>query len=223
MGSLSQAQQSILIGSLLGDGNLRLAKGKLNALFEVNHSAKQKLYVDWKYEQLKVFVTTGPKVRKGNGKRIAYRFTTRSLPIFTSVYKRFYRDNHKVIPVDLRLDPLALAVWFMDDGSKSYNSVYFNTQQFDLTDQEKLLQVLKYTFGLSGKLNKDKQYHRIRITTESTKLLKDIISGYVLPSMKYKLGDDPVTTDSKEEALHTLQGNTPTLVTKQQTMEFSSS
>ena len=50
MGSLSQAQKSIIIGSLLGDENLRLAKGKLNALFEVNHGVRQKSYVDWKYK-----------------------------------------------------------------------------------------------------------------------------------------------------------------------------
>ena len=50
MGSLNQIQESILIGSLLGDGSLRLAKGKLNALFEVNHTIKQREYVDWKYK-----------------------------------------------------------------------------------------------------------------------------------------------------------------------------
>ena len=199
MGSLSQAQQSILIGSLLGDGNLRLAKGKLNALFEVNHSAKQKIYVDWKYEQLKMFVKTGPKVRKGNGKRVAYRFTTQSLPVFTSVYMRFYQNNHKIIPADLKLDPLALAVWFMDDGSKSYNSVYLNTQQFSVDYQHKLLKLLKDTFNFSATLNKDKKYYRIRITTESTKNLRNIIRPYILPMFNYKLGDDPVTTDSKEE------------------------
>lgn len=221
MGSLNQVQQSILIGSLLGDGTLRLAKGKLNALFEVNHTIKQKAYVDWKYENLNSFVLTGPKARKGNGKRIAYRFTTRSLPVFTELYQYFYLDNCKTIPDNLSLDPLALAVWFMDDGCKTYNSVYLNTQQFNLEDQIKLLKLLKDTFGLSASLNRDKQYYRIRVTTESTKLLKQIIDSYVLPMFRYKLGDDPVTTSSKEETLQKLQGNTPTLVIKQQIMDLS--
>lgn len=213
MGSLSQAQQSILIGSLLGDGTLRLAKGKLNALFEVNHTVKQKLYVDWKYENFKPFVLTGPKAREGNGTRIAYRFTTQSLPIFTSVYKRFYENNRKIIPTDLKLDPLALAVWFMDDGSKSRSSVYLNTQQFTIQDQVKLLNSLKKEFNLVGKLNRDKQYFRIRITTESTKLLVRIIRSFVLPMFNYKLGDDPVTTDSKEEIRPPRRmNNTPTPV-----------
>ena len=134
MGSLNQVQISVLIGSLLGDGTLRKALGKLNALFEVNHTFKQKVYVDWKYEQYKLLVLTPPKARPGNGKRIAYRFTTQSLPVFTQFYKRFYVNKRKIIPSGLQLDPLALAVWFMDDGSKSRSSYYLNTQQFSLED-----------------------------------------------------------------------------------------
>ena len=201
MGSLNQVQKSILIGSLLGDGALRLAKGKRNALFEVNHAIAQKAYVDWKYAQLKRFVLTEPKARSGNGKRIAYRFTTRSLPVFTTLYRHFYRNNKKIIPDDVLLDPLALAIWFMDDGSKSRSSVYLNTQQFRVEDQKRLLQLLSNQLSLVGKLNKDKQYLRIRITTESTVRLKDIIRPYVLPMFYYKLDNDPVTTDPKGEAL----------------------
>lgn len=42
VGSLSQVQEEVLIGTLLGDGALRKAKGKQNALLEINHSLKQK-------------------------------------------------------------------------------------------------------------------------------------------------------------------------------------
>lgn len=201
MGSLNQAQKSILVGSLLGDGTLRLSKGKLNALFEVNHAAAQKNYVDWKYRQLRNLVLTAPKPRTGNGRRIAYRFTTRSLPEFTALYRWFYKDNKKIIPNDLQINPLALATWFMDDGSKSRSSVYLNTQQFNIVDQKKLLGFLKTQLNLIGCLNRDKNYFRIRITTNSTLRLKDMIKPYVLPMFYYKLGYDPVTTDPKGKAL----------------------
>lgn len=214
MGSLNRVQVSILIGSLLGDGSLRKALGKLNALFEVNHTFKQKDYVDWKYEHFSMFVLTHPKARKGNGNRIAYRFTTQSLSIFTEFYNRFYSENRKFIPNNLQLDPLALAVWYMDDGCKSRTSVYLNTQQFGLNDQLKLLKILKEQFKLNATLNKDKIYYRIRITTESTKRFKEIIKPFVIPSMKYKLDYDPVTTDSKEETYAFGIGNTPSLITQ---------
>jgi len=79
-------------------------------------------------------IITKPKARKSNGERIAYRFTTRSLPIFTEYYKWFCRNGKKKIPSDLILDARILAVWFMDDGSKSRNAFYLNTQQFSDTE-----------------------------------------------------------------------------------------
>ena len=53
VGSLSQMQRSVIIGSLLGDGYLRIISGRRNAFLEINHSIKQKDYVDWKYAILK--------------------------------------------------------------------------------------------------------------------------------------------------------------------------
>ena len=75
MGSLSEIQHEILIGTLLGDGSMRC---KTNALLEINHSADQKGYVDWKYRQLADLVATPPKVRRGNEGRVACRFVTRA-------------------------------------------------------------------------------------------------------------------------------------------------
>jgi len=187
VGSLTQEQISIVIGSLLGDGSLRRAKGRKNALLEANHAFRYKSYVDWKYEKLKNIVGTGPKSRKGKGVRIAYRFTTLSNPELTKIYKKFYQGRRKVVPLDLKLYPLTLAVWFMDDGSKSRSSVYLNSQQFSVLDQQRLLKFLKDQWKIKGSLNKDKIYYRIRISTESTKVLKEIIRPYILPIFKYKL------------------------------------
>jgi hypothetical protein len=50
----------------------------------------------------------------------------------------------------LELAPLTLAVWFMDDGSRSRNAVYLNTQQFAMTDQMRLLALLKGQWGIEG-------------------------------------------------------------------------
>lgn len=186
-GSLTQLQKSFLIGTLLGDGYIRRIKGKRNAFLEVNHSFTQKEYVEWKYGLLKNLTQSGPKSRNGNGKRIAYRFFTRQHPEFTNMMDLFYKDKKKCIP-DLVLDPISLAVWFMDDGSRcSEDNVYLNTQQFSKDDQYKLLGLLE-KMGLSGTLNKDKEYYRIRFRTSSIPKLFGIINQYIIPSMKYKIG-----------------------------------
>jgi LAGLIDADG DNA endonuclease family len=201
VGSLKSAQKAILIGSLLGDGTLRRQGNRLNALLEVNHAYKHKAYVDWKWKHFNEYVLSPPKARKGKGTRIAYRFTTRSLPLFTAYYEWLYINGRKCIPNDLKLDPLSLAVWFMDDGTKIRSAFYLNTQQFSLKEQEFLRDLLLKTFGLKSALNRDKTYFRIRITTESTLKMQRIIEPYIIPCMRYKLIDDPVTTELKNEIL----------------------
>src|SRR5918996_193384 len=71
VGSLSEVQREIIVGTLLGDGAMRC---RTNALLEINHSVRQIDYVEWKYRQLIDLVVTPPKVRKGNGNRFACRF-----------------------------------------------------------------------------------------------------------------------------------------------------
>ena len=213
MGSLTSTQHAVLVGSLLGDGTLRRQGKRVNALFEVNHCFAAKEYVDWKYTVFQSFVLTPPKCRQGNGSRVAYRFTTQSNSIFSEYYRWFYSDRVKRIPVDLELDPLILAVWFMDDGSKSRSSCYLNTQQFCWEDQITLQTLLKKKFGIVSSLNRDKEYFRIRVSTESTKVLRELVRPYVIPYFKYKLGNDPVTTDPKGKALREISHcNTPTLI-----------
>ena len=194
VGSLTQLQQSIITGSLLGDGYLRIVPNRKNALLEVNHSFAQKEYVDWKYEMLRSICRSEPKMRAGNGNRIAYRFNTRQHPKLTELYGIFYRNGRKIIPNNIRLNPIMLAVWFMDDGSKCRESdVYINTQQFSREDQEKCIQLLAQ-LNVESSLNKDKEYSRVRIKKSSISTLNQLIQQNVIPSMKYKLSYNPVTT-----------------------------
>lgn len=186
-GSLSQIQISVIIGSLLGDGYLRIVPGRRNAFLEVNHSFSQKEYVDWKYSILKDITVSAPKKRVIDNVRIAYRFYTKQHPEITRLYKIFYKNGKKIIPNNIHLTPLSLAVWFMDDGSKCRTSdVYLNTQQFDPSDQRKLIDILK-EFDLEARLNKDKIYTRIRFIKSSLPEFRKLISPFITTSMKYKI------------------------------------
>jgi LAGLIDADG DNA endonuclease family len=183
VGSLSEVQRQIIVGSLLGDGAMRC---KTNALLEINHSSRQSSYVDWKYRHLADLVRTPPKARQGNGTRIAYRFVTRSLPELTPYFEMFYGTGRKTVP-ELELSALTLAVWFMDDGCRSRNAVYLNTQQYDLVSQNVLLRCLRDQWGIEGTLNRDKTYYRVRLSVEGTRQFERLIDSYVLPELRYKL------------------------------------
>ena len=182
MGSLTETQRSLIIGSLLGDGAMRC---KANALLEINHSIEQQQYVDWKYRILADLVGTSPKPRRGNGGRVAYRFTTLSLPQLTPYYRAFYCGGRKIVP-PIQLTPLVMAVWFMDDGSKSRHALYLNTQQFSQGHQQLLIDMLKDQWGVCATLNRDKTYRRIRIAVGSVARFRSVVQHHVLPEFVYK-------------------------------------
>lgn len=184
MGSLTAEQEAIIVGCLLGDGAMRC---KTNALLEVNHSLKQRAYVEWKHAALRDLVATPPRVRRAGPGRMAVRFTTRSLPKLTRLYRRFYRGGRKVVPHGMILSPLSLAVWLMDDGSRSRKAVYLNTQQFSLASQQRLIRYLRQQYGLKSTLNADKQYRRLRIAVESMPRFQKLVGTRILPSFQYKL------------------------------------
>ncbi len=184
VGSLSGVQRDIVIGALLGDGAMRC---KTNALLEINHSFRQHRYVDWKFRHLAKLVLTPPRVRSGNGERVAYRFVTRSLAELTPYYRLFYESGMKRVPKHVILTPLTLAVWFMDDGCRSRRAVYLNTQQFDRESQQRLLDLLWQQWGIEASLNRDKTYYRIRLSVAGTDRLRRVIDPWLLPDFRYKL------------------------------------
>jgi len=75
----------------------------------------------------------------------------------------------------------------MDDGCRSRNAVYLNTQQFDLESQARLVRMLHTQWGIRATLNRDKCYHRIRISVEGTRRLSLVIEPYLLRELRYKL------------------------------------
>jgi hypothetical protein len=97
------------------------------------------------------------------------------------------RQDGSGCQTDVELTPLALAAWFMDDGCRSRNAVYLNTQQFDISGQRRLLAMLGRQWQIAGTLNRDKCYRRIRVTVDGTKRLAQLVEPYVLPELRYKL------------------------------------
>jgi len=205
---LNSIQRDLIVGSLLGDGNLRLMGRSIEASFVVDHSGRQKDYVLWKYEILKEFVNKEPRTvtrtYHKDTKRFltSVRFQTLNHPEFTFWYEIFYQNGRKIIPEnmgEILTSPLALAVWFMDDGNKNHQAIFLNTQQFQRNEQECLMKCLHDNFGLECTLNKHsvskgKQLYRIRVDTRSTKVFSGLVKNHLLPSMRYKIPFVPVTT-----------------------------
>lgn len=198
---LTKKQRTLIIGSLLGDGTMRVGKGAVNANYKVEHGLEQKEYVEWKYQILKPWVFTKPKIsyrynEKGERYAKSWWFRTVRHPILTDLYDRFYqkgdyRTGKKIIPKNLKKDfnPLALAVWIMDDGSYSRKNITISTYAFSLQEIKYLQDCLWNVFRVEARYcpDRDKGY-RMYFNQEETRNLVKIISPYIIPTMMYKIG-----------------------------------
>lgn len=192
---LTSTQASILIGSLLGDGTLRLGERAVNANFKIEHGLSQKIYVSWKYDHFKKWVLTPPKISyryRKNGERYekSWWFRTIRHPKITLFHKLFYSEGRKQVPTTIgqHLDPLSFAVWIMDDGSLNRGVYDISTYSFKEHEIHILQRVLWNKFCLKGKYFNDRNIgFRMYFPKGETDKINSIISPFVVSCMRYKL------------------------------------
>src|SRR5579871_5564353 len=154
--------KELIIGRILGDSYLEITKGCINARMTFNHSTKQKEYIFHLYDQLKELTKTPPKLFSYilNSKTYeTYKFNTLNYTFLTELYKIFYVNNIKIIPLNIEeyLSSRALAYWAMDDGYKQGSCFVLSTDSFTKEEVELLITVLKTKFDLDCTLyNKNK-------------------------------------------------------------------
>lgn len=202
---LTNRQKEILIGKLLGDGHLETQDGGQTYRLKIEHSLKQKEYVDWLYQEFRSWVLTPPQFRRRfvvwrtvAGEYNKYWFNTLSSGSFRFYAHQFYQDKKKIAPrlITKMLTPLALAVWFMDDGSiksKAHKTVFFNTHGFDVRSIKLLQKALLDKFGIKTIIRKEKYGRQIYLLSETIDKFAAIIIPYIHPSMCYKIPKGLVT------------------------------
>lgn len=196
---LSEVQKQVLVGTLLGDGCLETQNNGRTYRLKVEHSIKQKDYVDWNYKIFKNWVLTEPKIKEKiilGSKLQNYYFSTLSSGALRFYAQQFYKNRVKVIPkiIGKLLTPLALAVWFMDDGSiksNQHRALVIHSQSFAKTDLERIMKVIEEKFGINMVLRKrsDGSGYVIYILSETVDKFIDLVKDLILPSMRYKLGN----------------------------------
>ena len=182
---------------LLGDGHLETQNQGKTYRLKVEHSMNQKEYVEWLYEHFKNLVRTVPKEKMkmlGRKQHTSYSFTTYSLGIFRFYAQQFYVGRKKVIPklISTLLDPVALAVWFMDDGSQKsvrHTTYIIHTLGYSKQDLDRVKSVLQEKFGINVGVHRQYDRWRLYIYSDSADTFRKLIDPYVIPSLKYKLGN----------------------------------
>lgn len=195
--NLTDLQRSILVGTLLGDGHLETQDMGKTYRLKIEHQFLQKDYLDWLHDQFKEWVRNGVKHRIKKNSKEYVLFSTYSHGTFRFYAQQFYVDKKKIIPklITELLDPIALAIWYMDDGSwksSHHNTFIIHTVGFVKKDLERVQDTLKKNFGIETNLHKQKEkYWRLYIKSESAEIFRKIIEPYTskFPSMQNKMGN----------------------------------
>ncbi|MDD2731730.1 MAG: hypothetical protein PHI53_00875 [Candidatus Pacebacteria bacterium] len=194
---INSKQKRLLIGTLLGDGTLEL-NGRY-ARLRINHSLKQKTYVEWKHKLLyklaardRIVCFSRNADLRTNKTYYFCRFDTNTNFLLDRFYKIFYVNGKKRVPnniIKVLNDPLSLAVWFMDDGYKrnDCNSLRISTDAFTFKEQILLKNCLKENFNIDCKIHRKGKYWNIYIPSLEAKKFSRIIKPYIIPEMKYKI------------------------------------
>lgn len=155
---LTPIEREIVMAGRLGDGHI--TKGDKPLYIEV-HAEDQKEYLYWKYEQLKTIQTSPPKMtpcstKKFNGKEYqcqdSYRLSTAVLDELGEI-----RDMPKSEIIN-NLTGLGVALYFLDDASRSFSNWHLCTGVLTDDEVEHLIAVLHDKFKITLWRNKDKRY-----------------------------------------------------------------
>lgn len=189
---ITDRQYEILFGSLLGD--LCIAKHKKTFRGSITHSIKQTDYIQYLHNELS---TISGELRNINVniKDKVYKelcFTLRPNLMLKNLYNNFYAEfnGKKDVPFNLdKLTPLAIAIWFMDDGFLIDNghskTLGFSTCSFSLSGLLRLQEYLQHNYCINTIIRKN---FYLVVKRDSYETLKNLISPYIIDSMKYKLG-----------------------------------
>lgn len=181
-------QEQIFLGGILGDGYIQ-ARTSRNPLYSETHSIHQLEYISWKQTKLYPFVN---KVTVGHKGTEAY-IKSVAMPQLRFYRNVFYPQGKKIIPVEAVdwFEALAIAVWYMDDGTitKKEHQIKLATSGFDIRVNGMLQGMLAIKFGVYSYMYVEQgKYPRLVLMKESNNKFLDLVEPYIIPSMRYKLG-----------------------------------
>lgn len=195
IGPHDQIIYSIIFGSLLGDAHAEKRNGNTRISFyqESTHLS----YLIWLHDLLSSRGYCNPILPKIQTKlgvngvvRKVMRFHTWNYTSFNWIHDIFYKNQIKQVPPNIAeyLTPIALAIWIMDDGTKSSKGLKLCTNCFSYSDCLLLVDVLYFNFQLKSSIQSagNNQYI-IYIWKESIPKLKEITFPYIIKEMRYKL------------------------------------
>lgn len=125
---LNDKVKKFTTGSLLGDGSLG-CRSSYSARYSIGQ--KHKEYCEWVSQLMEGsgIKQSGEINQRNINKVISYHYRTLDYDIFKKIHNKWYPNGAKIVPQDIRLTPIVLRHWFIEDGSSFYNNNHHQTIQ----------------------------------------------------------------------------------------------
>ena len=187
---LTPVQEQVLVGKLLGDGYLNIKSSTASLNF--GHKKEHEEYVAWTEQALgDICGERQTDLISGYGSMII-RSRSVCSAFVKDLFESWFVTGSKEVPLSAvrRIGPIALAFWYMDDGSLSHKDgqedrALFATNSFSQESLDNLQKALE-NFGISS-VQYESNGLRLRLNADDAEKLFLLIAPYVPPVMQYKL------------------------------------
>lgn len=202
---LSKEQKSLLVALLIGDGTI-----SSNYVFKLSHSTLQREYLEWKVGLLNKYGIKNNGVKEyiskcgyNTGKSVLYSQMS-LIPTVKALRRSVYTPKKTITRKLLEwLNPLGLAIWYMDDGcinvntSKQRSSIQHTIKIATCVDDSTIKTIINYfdeVWGIHFRPFKEgRNTYSIASSSEldCEKFIK-IVKPYIeqVPSFLYKIRKD---------------------------------
>jgi hypothetical protein len=189
--SLSEVQFQTLLGKLLGDGSLITSSS--NARVEWGHKDTHEAYVDWTSRALQDLANPARNRQVSGHGTPMVRAQSKANYYVLQAFKSMIVDGKKIVPdwVETLASPLALAFWYMDDGSLAHHEgqedrVSIATCGFTLESCNVLVRALA-RFGITAQVAQNNDRNRVKMNADDAEKFFLLVAPYIPPCMQYKL------------------------------------
>lgn len=199
--TLNPYQEQLILGTLLGDGNIKKLSNTARPVVRTGHSDKQKNYLYFKYNILKPFArkitilsNNHPDgFNKREGAQL-YLFETHPLMQLNKVQNILYAEGGLVKSYSSILQKLnwfGFCIWYLDDGSTNITNtcpaINISLSKISKKDRVNIPIVLKEKFDLDSKIKDYGNNVLLLFDKKNTEKIFLEIESFIPKCMNYKI------------------------------------
>lgn len=172
---LNDDQKQLVIGSFLGDGSLDKRSKYNTYTIKFTHGIKQIEYLKFKCDIFNIKKITNIKSGYTKKKNIYQSNRSKTFIIEKPMWE--YIED---------IDARGLAIWYMDDGSISNDSIMIHSNDFNFDEHLIMQRILKTNFDIECSISLNGSYYYLRLNVENSKKLLTIVKPFMKKELYYK-------------------------------------